>query len=158
MSEALVSTDAVTLPEVAAPPLPARDLDRFRLIAARLERVLPGRGRIVIVTSPAAGDGKTTIATHLAQALAGFGGRVLLLDERSELARNLASLRARYDWVLVDTPALGASADAAILARDADGVLLVVRSGRTSKPVLRAALDALSHARIVGCVLFGARE
>jgi Mrp family chromosome partitioning ATPase len=153
MSEALISTDAISLPEVTAPPLPSRDSDRFRLLAARLERVLSGRGRIVIVTSPTSGDGKTTTATHLAQALAAFGGRVLLLDERSELTRNLSTLRARYEWVLVDTPALGASADAAILAREADGVLLVVRTGRTSKPELRGALDALSHARVVGCVL-----
>jgi Mrp family chromosome partitioning ATPase len=153
VSGALISTDAVTLPEVTAPPLASRDGDRFRMIAVRLERILSGRGRIVIVTSPTPGDGKTTTATHLAQALASFGGRVLLLDERSELTRNLAALRARYDWVLVDTPALSRSVDAAILAREADGVLLVVRAGRTSKPTLRSAVEALTHTRIVGCVL-----
>ena len=158
MSDAMISTDAITLPAVTAPPLSQRDTDRYRMIAVRLERILPGRGRILIVTSPATGDGKTTTAIHLAQALAAFGGRVLLVDERSDLARNLATLRARYDWVLVDTPALDGCADAAILAREADGVLLVVRSAHTSGPALRAAMEALSHTRIVGCVLNAFKE
>lgn len=71
----------------------------------------------------------------------------------SALAALLPALRARHEVVLLSAPSLAESADAAALARAADGVLLVVRSGATRRDDLAAALDALCGAPILGIVL-----
>lgn len=68
-------------------------------------------------------------------------------------------LRSRYDRVVVDAPGLLDVAEAAVLAKTADAVVLVVQQGRTSTQELEAARDALSTvgARVVGLVLNRAR-
>src|SRR5205823_10113664 len=43
-----------------------------------------------------------------------------------------ARLRAEFDMVLIDTPPLMHLADARVLGRLADGVILVIRAGRTT--------------------------
>jgi succinoglycan biosynthesis transport protein ExoP len=70
-------------------------------------------------------------------------------------ARLKDDLTQRYDWVVFDSPPLGAVTDAAILAPQVDGVLLVVRSGRTTRQSIlsdRKQLDRVS-ARLIGAVL-----
>src|SRR5207253_8607220 len=42
-------------------------------------------------------------------------------------------VRQRYDAVLIDTPPMLQMPDARILARNGDGVILVLRSGRTTR-------------------------
>jgi capsular exopolysaccharide synthesis family protein len=67
----------------------------------------------------------------------------------------ISKLRAGYDVVLIDTPPLLPVTDAAVLAPRADGVLLLVRQGRTTVQDVQAAKDSL-HAvsgRIIGSVL-----
>jgi Mrp family chromosome partitioning ATPase len=205
-------------PEVPLPHPQRKAEERYRLIAARLEAVLdrhtaevPGGrplGRVVIVTSPQRGDGKTTTALHVGTALSrSLGRRVAIVDadltrpglapmlglgsargiadvldgtagldevllrgeESGPLlvaagapvngvrARGLAAivntLREYNDIVLIDTPALSDAADAALLGRSADGVVLVVRAGSTREDTLAAALDALVDAPLLGCVL-----
>jgi Mrp family chromosome partitioning ATPase len=60
-----------------------------------------------------------------------------------------------YDWVLVDAPPLLEAPESAPLGALADGVVLVVRSGRTKRPVLSRATDLLrrSGANVLGTVL-----
>jgi non-specific protein-tyrosine kinase len=67
----------------------------------------------------------------------------------------LAQARAQADFVLVDTTPAGALADAAVLARRVDGVLLVVKTGRTRRDLARRARDQLErvNANILGVVL-----
>jgi Mrp family chromosome partitioning ATPase len=65
----------------------------------------------------------------------------------------LSSLREHHDVVLVDCAATADAADAAILGRAADGVVLVVRAGATREQPLAAALDALVDAPLVGVIL-----
>jgi non-specific protein-tyrosine kinase len=75
-------------------------------------------------------------------------------------ANVLAQVRDRYDVVLVDAPPVLPVTDAAVIAPRVDGVLLVVRHGRTSRTRIReaqAALDAVS-AHLVGAVLTMARS
>lgn len=199
--------------DVALPALPPPLTERYRLIAARLDARLspaPGQGRIVVVTSAEAGDGKTTSTLELGRALfERLGRRVLLVDAArrpastreglaarigatmprglSELLRGAArkreallrlgggagllelavedeaglavlirrasALRRRYEVVLCDTPPLSASADASLLARAADGVVLVVRHAITRKRAVQQALDALVDAPLLGTVL-----
>lgn len=74
----------------------------------------------------------------------------LLGGER--MARLIEKLRAEYDAVLIDTPPLVPVTDAAVLSTRADGVLLVVRCGRTSRHQLAAAVRSLSA---VGAVVLG---
>jgi capsular exopolysaccharide synthesis family protein len=67
----------------------------------------------------------------------------------------LAELRARADIVLIDTPPLLPATDAAVLARQCDGALAVIRQGRTTREQLTRALAALrgADARLLGTVL-----
>jgi capsular exopolysaccharide synthesis family protein len=61
--------------------LPAAEIEAFTLIRARLRFVnIDHDLRTVVIVSPAPGDGKTTIARHLAEAAARLGSRVLLLE------------------------------------------------------------------------------
>lgn len=205
-------------PEVPLPKPQRAAEERYRLVATRLEALLDARrtperggrplGRVVIVTSPQRGDGKTTTALHLGTALSrGLGRRVAVIDgdlarpglapmlglgssrgvadvldgsaglddillrgedggpllvpaggpetngHRRGLASIVNSLREYNDIVIVDTPSLCDAADAAILGRGADGVVLVVRAGATKEEALVTALDALIDAPLLGCVL-----
>jgi capsular exopolysaccharide synthesis family protein len=59
----------------------------------------------------------------------------------------LESVRSQYDYVLVDTPPVAATEDAAALAPSSDGVLFVVRALATSARVARGALDIIRQRR-----------
>jgi capsular exopolysaccharide synthesis family protein len=64
-------------------------------------------------------------------------------------------LRVRYSTVIIDTPPVLAVTDALILATVADGVLLVVQYGATSRRDLRRTLDFLEqvHANVLGVLV-----
>ena len=64
-------------------------------------------------------------------------------------------LLANYDWVIFDSPPMGAVTDAAVLAPQVDGVLLVVRAGRTTRDSVVSARKQLASVsgRLVGAVL-----
>jgi receptor protein-tyrosine kinase len=67
----------------------------------------------------------------------------------------LDSLAEQFDLLILDLPPVLVTADASILARVADGVLLVVRAGDTSRDEVRDALQQLTTvgACVVGAVL-----
>jgi capsular exopolysaccharide synthesis family protein len=67
----------------------------------------------------------------------------------------LSSLMARADIVIVDSPPTLAVVDAVALAKQVDGVVLVIDAGRTSREAARHSLSALEYtgARILGAVL-----
>ncbi|MGE2714594.1 polysaccharide biosynthesis tyrosine autokinase [Mycolicibacterium litorale] len=70
----------------------------------------------------------------------------------------LTEVENRYDVVLIDSPALLPVADASVLARACDGVLLVVRHSRTPASAIADALAALRavSARVMGCAFTAA--
>lgn len=68
-----------------------------------------------------------------------------LIDSAS-LSELIQDLRQSYDMVILDAPALCTDADAAVLARRAEGIILVVRLGRSSTRQLRRALALLESA------------
>lgn len=70
----------------------------------------------------------------------------------SMMHRTLEELRARFDHIVVDTTPV-ALADTHVLARLADGVLVVVRAGITPRPALERALASIDRERLVGIVL-----
>ena len=176
------------------------------------------QARIYIVTSPNAGEGKTTVTTNLGVALSKSKLRVLLIDGdlrkpslhqtfgvsnatglrnilrgevplagpaiteycrptafprlyvlpggagREEVVELLHSnvtgdllerLTREFDVILVDTPPMLHMADARILARQAHGAIVILRSGSTTREQALDARDLLDHdrVRIIGTIL-----
>lgn len=169
--------------------------------------------RTILVTSPSAAEGKTTVALNLAATYAQAGMRTVLVEadlrrpslhqlfplegtaglttavigrvplERAIVqtgVRNLACIPAgaippnpvelllsehmhgvlqalanRFDIIVIDSPPLLPVADASSLAPQADGVIIVARSGETHRERLRdaAKLVESSRGRILGVVL-----
>jgi non-specific protein-tyrosine kinase len=81
-----------------------------------------------------------------------------LLGSRRMVAL-LDRLRASADIVLIDTPPVVAVTDAAVLAPQVDGVLLVLQAGHTRRDRAREARQILEKvkAHIIGVVLNNAR-
>src|SRR5205807_6498117 len=67
----------------------------------------------------------------------------------------LTELREQYDHIIVDTPPTLSVTDAVVLSTRADAVVLVIRSGQTTKPALRRARDILAqvNARVAGVLM-----
>jgi capsular exopolysaccharide synthesis family protein len=64
-----------------------------------------------------------------------------------KMRETVASLRERYDYILIDSPPVMQVSDALLLATLVDGVVLVVSSRETPKYVVREARSRLSFAR-----------
>jgi capsular exopolysaccharide synthesis family protein len=67
----------------------------------------------------------------------------------------LGELREQYDHIVVDTPPTLSVTDAVVTSTRADAVVLVIRSGQTTKQALRRARDILMqvNARVSGVLL-----
>ena len=65
----------------------------------------------------------------------------------------LAEAASRFDWVIIDTPPVGLLPDAQLLARLADGVLVVIGAGRTPYTMVQRVINELGPERIIGTVL-----
>ncbi|OFW15158.1 MAG: hypothetical protein A3H29_02210 [Acidobacteria bacterium RIFCSPLOWO2_02_FULL_67_21] len=187
--------------------------EQYQGLRLTIERVARARDvKIIAITSPAAGDGKTVTAVNLAGALArGSDGRVLLIDadlrrpsvatllgiettgpgladvlsgnrDAAEVFRriepfNLSVLpagatragvtemlrsprleqllqeaRREYAYVVIDTPPLLPIFDASVLAKLADGVLMIVAANQTPRKLLAEALNLLDPAKVLGIV------
>lgn len=169
--------------------------------------------RVIVVTSPNAGDGKSTVAANLAAAIESAGQRVLLIDgdlRRPSVAKafglddavgltnavvgsiplqdalqsspqhpnmkilgagtippnpsellgskamqNVIKAYAADHFVIIDAPPLLPVTDAAVLAAEADGVLVVLSAGKTLDTELAATLESLRsvNAKVLGVVL-----
>ena len=67
----------------------------------------------------------------------------------------LADIKEKFDYVLIDSPPVIPVTDPGILGSQADGVLLVIKAGRTQRGIVQHASELLSQARakILGHVL-----
>jgi capsular exopolysaccharide synthesis family protein len=85
------------------------------------------------------------------------GERSAELLHSPRLPELLALARARYGFVLIDTPPMLQIPNARLLGKLSDGVILVARAGRTSREALQSAASQLREdgARILGSVLNG---
>ena len=72
-----------------------------------------------------------------------------------KLADAIAELRTKFKFIVIDSPPIMAATDAVILSVQADGVLLVVRSGETPKVAFTRTRDLLASVkcRVLGVVL-----
>ncbi|MGH7508907.1 MAG: polysaccharide biosynthesis tyrosine autokinase [Gemmatimonadales bacterium] len=77
------------------------------------------------------------------------------LLEPATLRGLLQDLRAEFDVILLDTPPVLVSADAATLAASSDGVIMVVRAGQTDRGAAELARQRVTSAggRVLGAVL-----
>jgi polysaccharide biosynthesis transport protein len=73
----------------------------------------------------------------------------------TKLSEAIAELRRRYKFIVIDSPPIMAATDAVVLSVQADGVLLVVRSGETPKEAFTRTRDLLVSVkcRLLGVVL-----
>ncbi len=72
-----------------------------------------------------------------------------------KLVEAIAELRTKFKFIVIDSPPIMAATDGVILSVQADGVLLVVRSGETPKEAFTRTRDLLNSVkcRILGVVL-----
>jgi capsular exopolysaccharide synthesis family protein len=187
--------------------------EQYRSLRTRITRIENGRAvRVVIVTSPGKGDGKSLTAANVALAMAEeFSQRVLLIDAdlrrpsvhhlfdipetpgltdvlvgaatlddalvtvadhhltilpsgvppthpaellgSAAMRRMIDTLRTRFDRLILDMPPVAPLADVNIAASIADGILMIVRAGRTQKPAIERALAGLDMTKVLGLVL-----
>jgi capsular exopolysaccharide synthesis family protein len=69
------------------------------------------------------------------------------------MKRVLEEAKAKFDWVIVDTPPVGLLTDAHLLSSIVDAVLMVVRAGHTPLPAINGAVDSVGRDRVLGVVL-----
>ena len=172
-------------------------------------------GKVIGITSPRAGDGKTTLAFNLAWSIAQGRGRVVLIDANlwnpclvrmlapkgkprgpvlasehkvgkqsvislksygfdllqdqqrpatghpasmpaaAAMKELLDELRQRYDWVIVDLPPVLDYVEVRTCANLLDGVIMLIRFGRTTMDDLMQALGELTlvQDRLLGAVV-----
>ncbi len=74
-----------------------------------------------------------------------------------QLRRFLDEMRRRFDLIIFDTPPLNAATDAVVLGTQVDGVVIVLRAGKTRKEVAQQKMELFKnvHAKIIGVILNG---
>ncbi|MDX2099578.1 MAG: polysaccharide biosynthesis tyrosine autokinase [Leptolyngbyaceae cyanobacterium bins.59] len=193
-------------------------VEPYRKLLKTLEHQSGKQLRLLVVSSARTGEGKSTVAAHLATVSAMLSQRTLLIDANLHQPRqheifqlpmepgltnvvqgelvlqeaiqstnieNLAFLssgtptqrpsviletagmkslleKAAYlfDLVIIDTPPIDISADAIVLGRYSDGMLMVVRPGISSRSRLTQAMQELTknEVSLVGFVANGTRH
>ena len=74
---------------------------------------------------------------------------------RNERVKPKSVLKEEFDLIIIDTPPMGIGADATIVGRKVDGVLMVVRNNFVSKKSVKKVKDDLvrTGSKVVGVVL-----
>jgi len=78
----------------------------------------------------------------------------------NRMSKLLAALRDVYDYIILDLPPIGAVIDAVSVAKNADGMLVVVRENNCPKQMLVNCVEQLKFAKIniLGFVVNGSTE
>ena len=142
-----------TLPTIGEIPQDGYD-DAIRNLRTRLLQTLKPEQKVILVASNDAGDGKTFVAKQLADSLTTIGKKAFYMDcdlrkqhtsahpadilAGEAFATELRNVVSENDYVVLDSPALGAYADANQLAAFADATIYVVKAGQTRKSVVSA--------------------
>jgi Mrp family chromosome partitioning ATPase len=77
---------------------------------------------------------------------------------KEKMKQVLDEIRAEFPehMVIVDSPPVLSTPDPLVLARQLDGVLMVIRAGKTPRDYLTKALQSLNSDKMMGVVLNGA--
>jgi len=81
------------------------------------------------------------------------GAGVDALDSAEQFGMLANRLATVFDYVIIDTPSLSKTVDAAAIANRLDGVILVVRARKTKASEIDRAIARLGESRILGLVL-----
>jgi capsular exopolysaccharide synthesis family protein len=65
----------------------------------------------------------------------------------------LEEAMVKFDWVILDAPPVGPTADARLLSQMAGGTLFVIRAGQSQYPDVKQAIDTVGRDQILGVVL-----
>jgi len=213
LSALAYDNDVQKHPLINTLPSHAPRAEAYRVLRTNLQFLdVDSQSKAFVVTSSVPGEGKSTIASNVALALASGGRNVLLVDGdlrrprvasmlslegavglttllvgnvklddalqehssglhvltsgvippnpaellQSQAMRDLmAALRERFDIIIIDATPLLPVTDAALIASVADGALVVVRHGKTTKDQLLGAFDRLDQvdAAALGLIL-----
>jgi len=82
----------------------------------------------------------------------------LELMQSGSLSRLMGQLANMFDWIIVDSPPLLPLADTTVWARMTDGILLVVRQGKTQKSLLQRGLEMVKKSDLLGVVMNGCTD
>lgn len=88
----------------------------------------------------------------------GIQRRASSILESNEVKRLLEDVRGRFDFIVVDAPALSHNNDALLIEPNTDGLILVTRPGITQQSVLTEAINQLNESetiRFLGAVVNG---
>jgi succinoglycan biosynthesis transport protein ExoP len=98
------------------------------------------------------GNATTTLAILPTGALLGPASKELTVER---LRQTLTAMRSRFDMVVIDSSPVNILADAALIGAAADGVILVARSGKTSRDALTFATGQLTatKAPVIGILI-----
>ena len=100
-------------------------------------------------------------------ALVPIASRLTLLPAGQPIANSIDALTSprmrqildeaskRFDWVILDAPPVGPTADARLLTQMVGGTLFVIHAGRTQSPDVMKAIESLGREQILGVVLNG---
>ncbi|MCD2502301.1 CpsD/CapB family tyrosine-protein kinase [Clostridium sp. NSJ-145] len=69
----------------------------------------------------------------------------------------LDEMKKHFDYIIMDTPPIGAVTDSQVLSTKVDGTILVVKAGQTKKDVVMNSVNAIKkvNGNIIGTVLNG---
>lgn len=80
------------------------------------------------------------------------------LIQSAALPAIMQKLRPHFDWIVIDTPPVIPIPDTISICDSSDAVLLVIRSGVTSKEGVDEAIDMIGANRIASIILNGSEE
>ena len=129
------------------------DAEAYRQVRAELENAtLLRRPLVLLVVSALHGEGTSTVTANLADAF-GVGGTAAGVVAAEDFVRPRIGSADRA--LLVDGGAALHSADAAAIARDVDGIIVVVDRRQARAPQLRQTIEVLerSGGTLLGIVL-----
>ena len=69
-------------------------------------------------------------------------------------------MKKHFDYILMDTPPVGAVTDSQVLSTKVDGTILVVKASATKKDVVMNSINAIKkvNGNIIGTVLNGVEQ
>ncbi len=82
-----------------------------------------------------------------------------LLDS-DEFVKIIAELKKQYDYIFIDTPPIAVVTDAAIVLRQADGVIVVSKENYVTFDVLDVTMDTIkrTNVKILGVIVTGCSD
>jgi Mrp family chromosome partitioning ATPase len=80
----------------------------------------------------------------------------LLATEKMRNVMDEIRLKFPQHQIVIDSPPVLSTSDPLVLARQVDGIIMVIRAGKTPRDCLSEAMEILKSNKIVGTVLNGA--